>query len=187
MKNIILFTILIIGIKCKAQVYPLTTDTDVPNNTYIKDTNNDLPAFEGTWKGTWNGKALLINFKKIEHYLDTHLKNNPFYRDLLVGKFQVKDPSGNILFDNLSIADNSAKITGGKIFPNGKYVLSYVDPELCFKGGRIFIEFTNSSKTEIKFKFMETSNLIDTDCFYHGKPADQRPEPLPKEIILIKQ
>lgn len=39
----------------------------------------------------------------------------------------------------------------------------------------------------MKFKFMEGSELIDSECFYHGKPADQRPEPLPKEIILTKQ
>lgn len=183
MKNLFLITILFIGISCKAQTYPLT-ETDLPENSYRKDINNELPSFEGNWMGTWNGKTFLINFKKIIHQYNDVLK---IYNDRLIGKFQVKDSSGNILFDNLSISDNDAKITGGKIFPSGKYVLSYVDPDLCLKGGGIFIEFTNSSKTELKFKFMEGSQLIDSECFYRGTPADQRPEPLPKEIILTKQ
>ena len=187
MKNIFFIVLLFIGISCQSQTYPLTTDTNVPNNSYIKDINNDLAAFEGTWKGTWNNKNIIIVFKKIEKYYDTHLKDNPFYRDMLIGKFQVKDISGNILFDNLTIADDQAKITGGKIFPSGKYVLSYTDPDLCLKAGLIMINFTNTAKTELKFKFSETSQLLDSECFYHGQPADQRPEPLPKEIILTKQ
>ena len=51
MKKLILFTILMTGLSCKAQIYPLTTATDVPSDSYIKDINNELPAFEGTWKG----------------------------------------------------------------------------------------------------------------------------------------
>ncbi|MDR2238122.1 MAG: hypothetical protein LBE92_18515 [Chryseobacterium sp.] len=184
MKILFFTTILFIGISCKAQNYPLTTTESVPQGSYITDTQNELPAFEGNWMGTWKGKTFLINFKKMVHEYDDHYKS---YRDYLIGKFQVKDTSGNILFDNLNVSDSNAKIEGGKIFPTGKYVLTYVDSDLCLKSGRIFIEFTNSTKSEMKFKFMETSQLIDKDCFYHGKPADQRPEPLPKEIILTKQ
>ncbi|KXH84580.1 DUF6705 family protein [Chryseobacterium kwangjuense] len=187
MKKLILFTILTFSISYKAQIYPLTTDTDIPSNSYIKDTQNQLSAFEGNWKGIWKGKTFLINFKKVEKYYDTHLKDNPYYMDMLIGKFQVKDATGNILFDNLNISDNDVKITGAKIFPSGKYVLSYLDPDLCLKSGGIFIEFTNSTKNELKFKFMETSQIIDSECFYRGWTTDQRPEPLPKEIILTKQ
>lgn len=171
------------GMSCNAQTYPLT-ETELPENSYRKDINNELPAFEGNWIGNWNGKTILINFKKITYQYNNILK---IYNDRLIGKFQVKNSSGNILFDNLTIFDDQAKILGGKIFPNGKYLLTYVDPDLCLKSGRISIEFTNSTKTEIKFKFAETSQLIDSECFYRGKPADQRPEPLPKEIILTKQ
>ncbi|MDR3023919.1 DUF6705 family protein [Chryseobacterium sp.] len=187
MKNIILFTILTFSLNCKAQEYPLTTDTDVPPNSYIKDLNNELPPFEGVWKGVWKGKTFIINFKKIKFY-NTYSVNKQYYQDLLIGKFQVKDTNGSILFDNLNITDDKSKIKGGKIFPGGNtYTLAYVDPDLCLKSGRIIVKFNNIAKTEIKFKFMETSDLIEPDCFYHGKPADQRPEPLPKEIILTKQ
>lgn len=183
MKNLFLIIIFFIGISCKSQTYPLT-ETIVPSGSYISDTQNQLTAFEGNWMGTWKGKTILINFKKIIHGYDDH---DNCYRDYLIGKFQVKDASGNILFDNLTIPDNNAKIQGKRIFANGTYSLTYGDDELCFKSGFIRINFNNSAKTEIRFKFTEISQLIEPDCFYHGKPADQRPEPLPKEIILTKQ
>ncbi|KXH83037.1 DUF6705 family protein [Chryseobacterium kwangjuense] len=183
MKKIILFTILILSITYKAQTYPLT-ETNLPENSYRKDINNDLIPFEGNWKGSWKGKFFTINLKKIIHDYNDNLK---IYNDRLIGKFQVKDTNGNILFDNLNIEDNKAKIEGSKMFSTGKYVLTYSDPNLCLKGGMIFIEFTNSSKSEMKFKFMDGSQVLNSECFYRGWPADQRPEPLPKEIVLTKQ
>ena len=106
---------------------------------------------------------------------------------MLIGKFLVKDQGDKILFDNLNATDAKAKITGGKMFPSGAYTLIYVDPDLCSRSGRIIISFTNTEKTQLKFKFMQTSALLDSDCFYYNLPADQRPEPLPKEIILSKE
>jgi len=173
-------------ITCLAQIYPLTTTDDVPSNAYIKDINNNLPAYAGTWKGSWNGKTFIINLKKIKYY-NTLLEENSYYQDLLVGKFQVKDFESKILFDNMSISDNESKIKGGRMFPDGKYLLTYVDPDLCFKSGIISIEFTDSTKKMLNWKFDESENMIDTDCFYWGKPASERPEPLPEEIILTKQ
>ncbi|WP_345991351.1 DUF6705 family protein [Chryseobacterium sp. Chry.R1] len=185
MKNIILIAIFIISLTCNAQEYPLTT-TEVPSNAYIKDLNNQLPAFDGSWKGTWKNKTFLVNFKKVKYYF-THLQNNPYYQDILIGKFQVKDANGNILFDNLNIPDNQAKIEGSRMFTNGTYSLSYLDSDLCDKMGFIRIAFTNSTKTQMILKYSEVSDLIEPSCFFYGKPGDQRPEPIPKEIILTKQ
>ncbi len=183
MKKILLSTLFIFSLSCKAQEYPLT-EIDLPENSYRKDFNNQLLAFEGTWKGTWNNKTLTIKFKKVIHEYDNVFKT---YNDRLIGKFQVKDTNGNILFDNLNVSDNESKIKGIKIFSNGKYVLTYVDADLCLKSGGININFTNAEKTQLQLMFFETSNLTEPDCFYHGKPADQRPEPLPKDIILTKE
>lgn len=186
MKNILFIILFICIFSCKAQqIYSLrSTEIDLAQNSYEKDTNNELPEYEGTWTGVWSNKTILITFKKLTYKYDNNTKR---YRDYLIGKFIVKDINGNVLFNNTNLSDDQAKIEGIKIFPNGKYLLTYVDADLCLKSGRISIEFTNPTKTEMKFKFMETSQLIDSECFYHGKPVDQRPEPLPKEIILTKQ
>jgi hypothetical protein len=183
MKQIFLILlIIIVTISCKAQTYPLTA-SELPANSYRKDINNDLPAFEGNWKGTWKGKTFLINFKKLINQYNDALK---IYNDQLIGKFQVKDSSGNILFDNLNITDNEAKIVGGKIFPDGTYSLTYLDSELCSKMGLIRLTFTNSSKTELKFKFMEWSQLIDTDCFLSWKASRSKTRPSSERNYLDK-
>ena len=59
MKNIIYLLMLTIIFSCKAQTYPLRTyGIKIPQNAYLKDTNNELPSYEGTWKGTWNNKVI---------------------------------------------------------------------------------------------------------------------------------
>ncbi|MGL6128449.1 DUF6705 family protein, partial [Chryseobacterium artocarpi] len=95
MKNIFLFILLSISISCTAQTYPLRTFTDIPENAYLKDLNNELNYYAGTWKGIWNNKTIYIIFKKNTYTYDNVLK---YYKDNLIGKFKVLDSNGNILF-----------------------------------------------------------------------------------------
>ncbi|HCR76549.1 MAG TPA: hypothetical protein DIW37_09140 [Chryseobacterium sp.] len=187
MKKVLIITSLGIALFYNAQqILPLTTKNyNVPLNAYIKDIDNQLPDFEGTWKGTWNNKTFIINFKKVKYH-ETFAQQNPYDKDLLFGKFQVKDANGKILFDNLSVKDIYSKIQGMHINPSGKYELMYMDPELCNKVGTIMIGFNNPTKTELKFRYKDYPQNIDSGCFYYGKPANQQPDPLPKEIILTK-
>ncbi|MFN1216088.1 DUF6705 family protein [Chryseobacterium kwangjuense] len=185
-----IYTALSLGIVlfCKSQqIFPLATKSnELPANSYIKDIDNQLPAFEGEWKGNWNNKTLIIIFKKFKNY-DTISQKNPYYIDLLYGRFQVRETNGKILFDNLLDQDTNSKIQGLFITVNGNYQLLYMDPDLCNKVGLVTIGFTESSKTELKLRYKDYPQNLDSKCFYYGKPADQHPEPLPKEIILTKQ
>lgn len=52
MKKIFLIILFIVAVSCKSQTYSLRTFTDIPKNSYEKDTNNGLPQYEGSWKGT---------------------------------------------------------------------------------------------------------------------------------------
>lgn len=189
MKRTFLILSLNVFIVSKAQqILPLstvTTDVIAPN-TYIKDIDNLLPAFEGTWKATWDNKTFIINFKKVKYY-DTFSKNNPYYQDLLLGRFQVKDINGKILFDDLSSKKNTEKIMGMKIYPSGKYQLLYSDPDLCNKLGTIMIGFHNLTKTEMSLKYTDSKQPVDSSCFYYGLNEDRQPQPFPKEIVLTKQ
>ncbi|WP_288447771.1 DUF6705 family protein [uncultured Chryseobacterium sp.] len=188
MKNIFLIiTLLTLTISCKAQTYPLRTYgiETYPANSYLKDLNNELPEYEGTWKGTWNNKTIYIILKKIKRNF-THLDNNPYYMDILIGKFKVTDSNGSILFDNTNISDEQAKIEGGKFGKSdGKYSLTYTDSEICNINGLIKIYFTDSTKTKLSWKFSDMTDIITPDCpYYNSNPF---PEPLPKSIILTKQ
>ncbi len=182
MKNILLFILFSITISCTAQTYPLRTFTDIPENAYLKDTNNELPDYEGTWKGTWDNKTIFINFKKITNKYDDVLKK---YRDYLIAKFKVLDTSGNILFDNTNLADDKAKIRGGKfIKDDNRYALYYNDSDLCNTSGTITINFSDSTKTKLDWKYFYRNEIITSDCPYYNTGI---PQPLPKEIILTKQ
>lgn len=169
-----------------AQIYPLNTNTDVPNNAYIKDLNNELISYEGSWKGTWDSKMFILELKKIKKYM-THRENNPYYKDVLIGKFKVLNSSGNILFNNTNILDDDAKIEGARFLslPYIRYTLSYMDPDICNMSGDIFINFTDATKTKLNWKFSDMTDIITPDCpFYNSNPF---PQPLPKDITLTKQ
>jgi hypothetical protein len=183
MKNIFLFILFCISFSCNAQIYTLRpTEIDLPENSYQKDTNNELPSYEGTWKGLWNNKTLFITFKMITNKYDNDFK---YYRDYLIGKFKVLDSNGNTLFDNTNVNDDDAKIIGVNFRRYGnRYSLIYLDPDLCNTSGNISISFTDSSKTKLDWKYSYNNEIITIDCPYYNTKI---PQPLPKEIILTKQ
>ncbi|MDH6252507.1 hypothetical protein M2347_002234 [Chryseobacterium sp. H1D6B] len=183
MKNIFLFTLFCTSISCTAQTYPLRTFTDIPQNAYVKDTNNELPAYEGIWKGTWNNRTIYITFKKMVNKYNENLK---YYKDNLIGKFKVLDNNGSTLFDNTNLPDNDPKIWGNGIRKiDDKYSLVYVDPDLCNTSGNIIINFTDATKTKLNWKLNLGSNMITTDCQYYN--TFPFPTALPQEIVLTKQ
>lgn len=171
-----------------AQIYPITTPTfDVPPNSYIKDLNNDLLPYEGTWRGTWDNKVFYFTLKRIKK-LHEFRPNHPFYKDILVGKFKILT-SDEVLtvYDNTNLPDNDAKIEGTRFFNNPiRYSLLYLDPDLCLRSGSIRINFINSNPTQLNWKYIDTTDMLPSDCSYLNSP-NGLPDPLPKEIILTKQ
>ena len=75
MKNKIVYTLFLLGIimSCKAQIVSLDVmsqcnGTNCPDYTYVKDTNNRLNKFVGTWKGTYtDGRTYEFHFVKKEN------------------------------------------------------------------------------------------------------------------------
>lgn len=190
MKNILLLLLIIISCKSYTQqrIVPLRTYIDIPENAgyYMKDTNNELEAFEGTWKGNWDNKIIFITFKKIINKCNTTMKYNA---DIIIGKFKILDYSGNVLFDNTMIADDNAKIEGtGFQNTTNKYLLFYVDNDICGISGDIELAFTNVIKTKMNFSYHQDTMILDSNCYFYGLPDAERPRPLPRpDIILIKQ
>ncbi|WP_106915323.1 DUF6705 family protein [Chryseobacterium aurantiacum] len=177
-----LIILFFVGIINNAQTLPLRTYTDIPENAYLKDTNNELQYYEGTWKGTWDNKTVFITFKKVTNQYNDNLK---YFKDYIIGKFKVVDNNGIILFDNTNVTDNFAKIRGSRIRKiDDKYSLIYNDFDLCNTSGNIIINFIDTSKTQLTWKMAYGSNMITIECPYYNT---QVPEALPKDIILTKQ
>ncbi|MCU7613542.1 hypothetical protein N0B16_03750 [Chryseobacterium sp. GMJ5] len=184
-KFIILITLHSIFLSC-AQIYPLNTYTDVPDNAYIKDINNELVPYEGTWSGVWDNKTIYISFKRIKKY-QNYDPNNPYYEDLLVGKFKVLNSAGLILYDNTILPDDNTKIKGLRFItqPTVRYKLYYFDSDICGITGDIYINFVNTNFTQLNWKFVDTTDIIDSSCQYYD--TNPFPQPLPTNIVLTKQ
>ncbi len=90
MKPVIIF-ILMLSVACKAQspIIPLEQwDGNVVLNSYVKDVNNKLDLFAGTYVTNANGKMWKIVFvKKMQMF------NGNYYEDILVGEYEYEDIS----------------------------------------------------------------------------------------------
>ena len=102
MKNLILTTLLLLSINCKAQspiIDIIDDDGSQVNGAYYKDINNLLNPFEGTYiytNGSTSFKMVLV--KKSLQY------NSQYYEDLIIGEYQY-------IKDGVQIANTLSEIT----------------------------------------------------------------------------
>lgn len=87
MKKIIALVLIVLSnINCKAQIVVNTTETDytiLPNNCYLKDSNNYLTPYVGEWKYVNGSTTLIIKLRKIINY-----NNGTYSEDMLIGEYQ---------------------------------------------------------------------------------------------------
>lgn len=89
MKNLIIIIICSLNfINCKAQTISLTRDNhyDIPNGAYVKDFDNKLTPFVGTWKWTDGTNELIIELVKVVMYNSSG--TNPYYEDIIMGGYK---------------------------------------------------------------------------------------------------
>ncbi len=108
MKRLLQAVVLLFAlINCAAQqTFPLRTDfTEVPNYSYLKDTDNQLSKYTGEYKAYYNGNEIILYIIKKDHVLFENI-NNKYYRDILSITFIVKDASGQVLQDTTRMGFN---------------------------------------------------------------------------------
>ena len=97
MKKIYLIIVLFSLFSCRAQIIPLKNAyVDIPNGAYLKDTDNFLDNFIGTWKYQNGNEQFIIEFKKVLHY-----NYDTYFKDILVGEYKYIDNSGMIIINTL--------------------------------------------------------------------------------------
>lgn len=127
----LLFLSLFVVSRASAQspILPLTTEDigdNIPNNAYLKDLNNDLDKFVGTWQYSSNGTKLTVLIQKIEMYSNEHFH---YYEDVLIGRYKF-EVNGSVIIDNLVAIE--PLISGSVINPINNNKLSFVgvvDPQ----------------------------------------------------------
>jgi len=188
MKNIILLTVLVISMSCKAQEYPLKTDyTEVPNNSYLKDTNNELDKFLGTYTATFGNKQIkLLITKQIHEYFDRG--KYKYYKDVLSIKYIISN--GNVVLQdtkNMSFQSNQIRHTiySRWVEDNGNTLLSYYGGTNCGVGwGDIYLKKINA--TQISWEYLPNDIILDDSRCPPGTDITiYLPET--KDLIFTKQ
>lgn len=92
MKKYLILLIFAVCFSCKAQqTIPMSIDyiDYLKSNNYIKDTNNDLDKFVGTWKWispTNSNTYFEINFFKVLYWNPNSIRN--YYEDKILGNYK---------------------------------------------------------------------------------------------------
>jgi len=174
---------------CKAQTYPLKTDyTEIPNNSHLKDVNNELNNFIGNWVGNYNGNEIKLFITKEN---DKYFKRGShiFYKDILSVRYIIKEANGIVLQDtqNMSLQNNQIIHTAYSLWTdnNGNLVKLYYGGTNCGIGwGEIILK--KLTATKISWEYNPNSSLIDDDTC---PPGTDKTVYLPetKDLIFTKQ
>lgn len=156
--------------------------------THVKDVDNRLNKFAGTWKGIYYGKQIELKIEKKIDFEEYGVK-----WDQLNGKLKIKDNQGNILFDSFSNPDLDANPYGVN-FQGSAYEMSFMANGDCFDEGMLFLEMLplslNNPNSQMTIQFIrdtggESTFDIADICPNHSTYQTLLPNKI--KITLVKQ
>lgn len=151
MKNFktILIILALFTISCKAQTVSLETMAQCSSNpescpdvTYIKDINNSLNKYVGTWKGNLNGKTYEFKFIK---QLNFGVEDD-FRWDRLIGRIKVINSNGAIILITSMSLMIMRPFWGRNFQPNLEaYMVYFVGRSECVEYGNVYLRMLPST------------------------------------------
>ncbi|MDQ1097465.1 MULTISPECIES: DUF6705 family protein [Chryseobacterium] len=190
MKNIILIILSIITFSCNAQIYPLNTSPgDIPDNAYIKDINNELDQYVGLWKGTWEGKTLYLELKKVKTSSISG-STHPYYKDRILGERKVIASNGTVEIDRITNFDTQSPEFSGisKSLKNGNWKrITFYPKDMCKKMATL--DITNFTGSQMTLHLEYLPSFVDSNCQHNAYVNQYGDFPInfPKDIVLTKQ
>lgn len=191
MKKALLFACtLLFALSCKAQtIVPVEKAIDyrrsedgIPGDTYLKDINNLLTKYVGTWKGSYEGKNYTLYITKYTS------KFKKITRDILLTRYLITSSNGTVLEDTRSLPDNSPYVIGGSYL--SKDLASYASVFTgknaeCGNQGIVFARVKNTTNTSLYFSFEPNKIMTSYDICPGLKFADLT---FPRDgLMLTKQ
>ncbi|MBK0384449.1 hypothetical protein I5M32_15900 [Pedobacter sp. SD-b] len=129
--------------------------------SYVKDVDNKLPKFVGTWKGVAAGKSIELHLKQILHLPEDEYG---FKLDQLVGRTLIKDAStGDTLYNTLNIIDdNNTGFQGSYYFYNENYSMYFfnLNDDFCMDWGDVSITVSPTDPTKLKLYFVRRTGVM---------------------------
>lgn len=141
---------------------------DYPNGAYLKDLDNELPFYVGTWEGVHDNKKYTFEFTIFYQHITDYGNGYYHYEDSLMGKFKVVDlMTGLTIYDNLSASSyEDYKIFLATLNSGGSF--SYLDVQNCYNhiDFKLFkIAGSTNQLNYNQFEFRDFSNSL-IDCPY---------------------
>ena len=135
-------------------------------SVYVKDINNKLSKFLGTWTGSSDGKN--YEFKVSNRTVN----NGAIKKDQLVMHYKITDNNGNIIESTYDLSDdNPITLKQGYMEENENYVFSYSGKDTkCGQNGSIYFMISKSTPT-VGNLFLQVAGRIYPNC--DTGPADQ--------------
>lgn len=170
-KIIFIIATIFVIFSCKAQhIIPVEEAVNYRNTeggllgdrdyVYVKDINNLLNKYIGTWKGTYNSKNYEFKITKIT---DDRVEVK---EDLLLMRYKIKDSSNNVIENTLNLSNDSPYIIRGSYLSNrDSYVLNYVGFNDCGQNGTVFITVNGNTMN----LFLSVDGEMGLDCTTGGE------------------
>ncbi len=186
---LIILSIILSIISCKAQQnFPLLTSIDnIPNMSHLKDTNNELQSFVGTYTSTYNGNQITLYIEKEDDKL-FNTRGKQIYKDILSIRYIMKNSSGIILQDTKSMtfqSDSLHTIYSLWVTENGaKVTLNYSGTNCGVGWGKIILRKVNT--TQISWEYLPNDiTTTASKCPSNLDTTIYLPET--KDLIFTKQ
>jgi len=144
---------------CKAQGLPpnlrinplYNSSFELSSSDYVKDIDNNLNPYEGTWLWQEGNNSLTIQFQKIEMFLNDNVESFTYYMDCLIGEYKYVE-NGNVLFDFLPVNFSGDQIDEnnmvGSILFNNSTMVS-VCPECSDDARFVLGYFTQDDRPDL--------------------------------------
>ena len=190
MKNIVTIILALLALSCKSQTVSLEEAAQCRDNpncpvnyNYVKDINNILNKYIGTWKGTYNGKVYEMKFNK-SLYDDMGMKE-----DILKGRLRITT-TGNtpvIIFDNFNELDDQKTHFSGLGLTTDlqgyRMIFAGPVPRGCINHGTVSLRINPSTPNQMTIKYWSNNDIVVGECpstFSQTFPEQQ-------EIFLTRQ
>nr|WP_314495154.1 DUF6705 family protein [uncultured Chryseobacterium sp.] len=188
-KSIVIFILLMNVLSCKSQILPLNTLLEnTTSNAYLKDIDNELDPYVGTYKADFQDKKITIFITKEIHTL-VDLGDQEFYRDVLLIKYIVQNLSGIIIQNtqNMTFHSNQIQhtIVSMRTLPSlNAITFSYGGTNCGVGWGKIILKKINTS--QISWEYRPNDIILDSTKCPDGTDINiYLPET--KDLIFTKQ
>lgn len=171
---------------CKAQqIYPLNTDyEEISQNSYLKDLDNELQPYVGTYKTSFNGNEVTLYITKLEKKPEKTAQKN-YYMDALTVKYIIKNNSGITLQDTQNNNANNIEFYSISTRPDQNMVHFFYSGTNCSVGwGRIMLK--KISPTQLSWEY-RPDDIVTTASKCPPTLDTKIYLPETKDLIFTKQ